>query len=133
MAKSFSLQLAKFAEKAGRNADLVIRKVGIDMTSRIVLRTPVDTGRARANWQVSIGARAIGVVDATDKTGSATIGLATQKLANFKAGPSIWITNGLPYIGKLEDGHSSQSSGMVARTVVEFQGLVSKAAVEVSR
>lgn len=130
----FALQLAAFAKKAGRNGDAVIRKVGLDMTSRIVLRTPVDTGRARANWQCAIGAPASGLLDVTDKTGGSTIAAASQKLASFKAGPSIWITNGLPYIGRLEDGYSGQApSGMVALTVREFQGLVSRAAGEVRR
>ena len=53
----FALQLAEFAKKAGGNADLVVKKVAIDLLARVVMRSPVDTGRFRSNWAVTIGAR----------------------------------------------------------------------------
>lgn len=132
--KSFGLDLDRFAKKAGANADQVIRKVAIDMTSRIVLRTPVDTGRARANWTVSLGSPVYASGVQVDKTGAATISRGTAALGAFKAGPSIWIANGLPYIERLEDGYSGQApGGMVGLTVTEFQGLVSRATQGLSR
>lgn len=126
---SFALQLGAFAKKAGKNADLVVRKVGIDMTSRIVIRTPVDTGRARANWNTTIGSANYAVSESFDKAGASTIAKAAARLSGFRCGPSIWISNGLPYIGELEKGSSKQApAGMVAITVAEFNGLVKTAA-----
>ena len=49
---SFSLDLTKFIKKTKGNADVVVRKVGFDVTKNIIKRTPIDTGRAGANWQV---------------------------------------------------------------------------------
>lgn len=42
--------------------------------TRIVERTPAFTGQARANWQVSIGSPASGVVAGGDPSGAATGG-----------------------------------------------------------
>lgn len=132
--KSFTLQLGDFAKRAGLNCDLVARKAGIEMTSQIVIRTPVDTGRARSNWTTTIGRADYAVTESFDKAGASAVARATAALASFKCGPSIWIANGLPYIGRLESGSSRQApSGMVAITVVEFQGLISRVAREVNR
>jgi hypothetical protein len=133
MAK-FALQLDAFAKKAGRNADQVVRKVGLQIATGIVMRTPVDTGRARSTWNTSIGSADYKVTESFDKAGAASIAKAAATLSGFKCGPSIWISNGLPYIGRLEQGWSKQApAGMVAVTVREFQGLVRKAATEVRR
>ncbi|MGA0608831.1 hypothetical protein [Caldimonas sp. KR1-144] len=122
---TFGRSLQRFAEKAGRNADLVIRKVAVDMNSRIVLRTPVDTGRARGNWQTTIGSPATGQLSVEDPTGASTVAAATRRLAGFRSGPSIFIMNNLPYIERLEYGHSGQSpQGMVRVTAREFLNLV---------
>jgi len=43
---TFSLDLAKFGQKAIDNSEKIIRKIGFDMHARIVMRMPVDTGRA---------------------------------------------------------------------------------------
>ena len=130
----FTLQVGAFAKRAGINCDLVARKVGIEMASQIVLRTPVKTGRARGNWNTTIGSANYAVTESFDKAGAATIAEAAATLSGFRCGPSIWIANGLPYIGKLENGSSIQApGGMVAVTVTEFRGMIGRAAREVNR
>jgi hypothetical protein len=48
------------------------------------------------------------------------------------AGKVHYITNNLPYAWRLEHGHSKQApAGMVGLTVVEFAGIVDKAANDV--
>lgn len=126
---TFSLSLAKFAAKAGANADAVVKKAALDILGRIVLRSPVDTGRFRANWQMTIGNPGAGVVPAFDKTGAATIGKGSAAINRFRAGPSIWIVNNLPYGRRLEYGYSQQApSGMVRVTQREFSSLIARAA-----
>lgn len=131
----FSLSLAKFAEKTGAKIDLVARKVAIEMLTRIVMRSPVDTGRFRANWTVSIGTRRYGfTTEDVDPSGRNTILEGVKVLTGYKAGPIIFLTNGLPYGRRLEDGWSQQApSGFVAITVVEFQGLVRRVVEDVRR
>lgn len=134
MAQSFGLQLGAFAKKAGGNCDLVVRKVAVEATARIVRRTPVDTGRARANWTVTVGRPSYATTEGFDKAGAATIAAAATAVAGFRCGPSVWIANGLPYIERLETGWSTQApSGMVGLTVIEFQGMVNAAAREVRK
>lgn len=86
------------------------QKVVLVVDSALVLGTPVDTGRARGNWLPSIGTpddRQI--LDAVDKGGMNAINAATGKANELKFGDTFYISNNLPYIGKLEDGHSRQA------------------------
>lgn len=132
--QSFALQVGRWADKARGNADLVTRKVVMEMVSRVVLRTPVDTGRARANWQTTIGAPASTTLEAVDKAGSGAINRGVEISGRFPMGSTVWISNGLPYASRLEYGWSQQApSGMVRVTVAEFQGLVATLAGQVNR
>lgn len=123
---TFSLNVKKFAEKAEKEADAVISKVCLDLLSDIVLNTPVDTGRARANWQCSIGLPASGEVSFSGDTGKGISAPATSAASTYAitaGGAAIasaprnifWISNNLPYINRLEfDQWSNQApSGMV--------------------
>jgi hypothetical protein len=49
----FVVQINAFNDKALKNVDKVVRKIVFEIFSRIVKRTPVDTGRARAGWMAS--------------------------------------------------------------------------------
>lgn len=122
---SFALDLAAFAKKAENNAQTVVRKISIDLFSKTVLRTPVDTGRARANWNCSIGAPSFTVSQKTDKGGTTTQAGIRSTLGNWKDG-DIYLMNSLPYIRRLEyDGWSGQApQGMVRITMTEFQTFV---------
>ena len=130
---AFSLALRQFADKAGRNAELVFRKVSIDVLSRLVLRSPVDTGRFRANWQIGIGSVGY-ILDSFDVSGRKTIAEGTARIEKINLGQSVWISNSLPYGPRLENGYSKQApSGMVKVTVSEYQQLISRAVSEVRR
>ncbi|HZX76156.1 hypothetical protein [Lysobacter sp.] len=143
MADTFALDIAAFARKAKAAQDHVVRKIATDLLTRIVLRTPVGNpslwkgkppagyvgGRARANWNVSLGRPDHMVTAITDKNGQTTIYRAMAPLAAWKADDAIYITNSLPYIRTLEyEGHSKQApAGMVRISVAEFQTFVDDA------
>ena len=88
--------------------------------------TPVDTGWARANWVPSVGEPNIVLADVRDPSPSEVI--ARQQLAqqglnqvlawNVNNGP-IFVTNNVPYIGALNNGHSPQQAqpGFVQRAL----------------
>jgi len=114
----------------------LVRAVLLEAHRRLVMRTPVRTGRARANWNVGVDK-----IDRSnnpekfDKSGRAAIqeGQATI-LADFKAGDRAFITNSLPYIPPLENGSSKQApEGMVKVTAAEMRPLVGKVLAEVTR
>ena len=144
----FSVDIANFVKKANGNADSVTRKTVLDIGTRLVERTPVGDatywahpappgyvgGHARTNWQHSTGAPVVSEVIGVDKDGSGTIGKIAASIPEKAAGLVHFITNSVPYIEPLEDGHSRQSpNGMVAITVTEFQGIVDAAAQGVNK
>lgn len=128
----FVADISKFVDKANGNVELVCRKIALDVFRRVVMRTPVDTGRAKGNWQVTYGSAAGGVTDALDSSPKGSIGggtetkLTTTALAWDPAEASIFLTNNLPYIGALEGGHSKTQApaGMVKVTLSEYPGIV---------
>lgn len=127
--RQFKLDISAFVEKAKDRAELVARKVALDMFSKIVLKSPVDTGRFRGNWQVSVGAPAMGTLNTTDKSGGTAIGRITGAATTLGLGQTIYLTNNLPYAVRLEYGHSKQApAGMVRTTIDEFEAAVAKAA-----
>lgn len=131
---AFSDDLAKFEAKTSEKLDLAVRKIALELFSRVILKTPVDTGRARANWQVSIGALPNGTLQLEDKTGQATISAATARTAGVEAGDVIYLSNNLPYAERLEDGYSLQApAGMVALSVQEFQAIANEIGLELVR
>ena len=130
---SFTLDLLALGEQVHDNLALVYQKVIIELLARIIEKTPVDSGRARANWQVALNVAPDDVTDSYDKAGS--IALSKGEAEALKAMPEdeVYIINNVPYILKLEHGSSTQApSGIIAITVEEFAGIVSGAANNVS-
>jgi len=124
----------EWATKTERKLDLAVRKISLELFSRVILRSPVDTGRFRANWQVAIGSMPNGTLSLEDKSGTATVSNATARSAGVKAGDVIYLANNLPYAQRLEDGYSGQApAGMVGLTVQEFQSIAAKIGVELVR
>lgn len=102
-----------------------VKHIALDALRRIVLRTPVDTGRLRGNWQVGINDSPSGEVDGTDPTGSTAIQEGTSKLAALGFAQQVFITNNLPYAAAIEGGHSREKApaGMVAITLTELRSM----------
>lgn len=138
MASTFALDISRFVKKAQGNIDLVQKKVMLDMGKRIIMRTPVDTGRARANWMFGISTPKQQTVTTVDKGpttqdgrgASTTVTKFTSDL--LSAGEikdrSMFLTNSVEYILPLEYGYSQQAlGGMVRLTVAEFAGVVKDA------
>ena len=117
------------ALRTEQEALLIVKKVIIDVFARIVQRTPVDTGRARASWQFGIGVEPVGAVEAGEWQGKipSLVAEATQKI--IAAPATVWfIANHLDYIEQLEAGWSKQApAGMVALTLREMSQHLQKA------
>ena len=131
---SFGDDLNVFEMEALRKAEEVTKATGIEIFGRVIMRTPVDTGRLRGNWQATRGARAHGTVDTDDPGPVNDIGAGSSKareemirtVVGAGLGDSLHLTNNLPYAGKIEYGHSKKQApaGMVRLTVAEFQDVV---------
>ena len=121
--RDFANRMRKRGVKLPERADQTVRLVALAADRTLVLNTPVDTGRARANWQASLGSPAAGTVDAAPgKRGSVAQATAQAQavIADYKGGPgaAIFLTNNLPYIVPLNNGSSQQQpAGFVERAI----------------
>lgn len=121
---SFSKDIASFTRKAASAHDKITRVATLELFSGIIRATPVDTGRARGNWQASVGSPVSGELDREDKAGSAAIADAEQSTPPG-AGQVTYLANNLPYIEALEMGSSTQApEGMVRKNVDRVQKMV---------
>jgi hypothetical protein len=138
----FRLDIRNFVRKAEGNAELVLRKITLDMFSRVVLRSPVGNpdlwtrpappgyvgGRFRANWFASVGEPSNSSSRDIDPLGSVSLGRISAVASAAKLGETIFLVNNLPYAWPLETGWSSQApAGMVGITVTEFQAAAARA------
>ena len=114
---NFTLDMSRFANKSIGEIEQVVRKTAIDLTTSIIKSTPVDTGRARANWFVSFEDA---IDNTTEDTNSAkALSNATNTLLKGKIGKYIYIQNNLDYIVKLEYGASKQAPAGIVRVNIE--------------
>ncbi len=122
--KNFALQVDQWAAKAAVDIKVFTKLVAFKIHDRIVERTPVDTGRARASWTIIAGESADTSVAPPDFSGGAAAGSAAAKAKQGSIEPanSYVIANSLDYIEALENGHSRQSpSGMVALAIADVR------------
>jgi hypothetical protein len=110
-----------------------VRATCLQLSASIIERTPVDTGRAKGNWQASIGRPELSVLDTEDKDGSAALAKVRQQVQDAP-GSVFFLANNLPYIRRLEyDAWSPQApAGMVRVTVQEFEQALAKAVRDVT-
>jgi len=102
-----------------------IKKLSLEALEGLVDMTPVDTGRAKGNWNVTTAGRSMAKATDSrmDKTGGNSIATGTEKIlratAKNRVPKSVYITNNVDYIEDLENGNSKQhnSQGMLKVTV----------------
>lgn len=122
-AREFSLELSREWQEARDDINESVRGVGLAVLSGVVEKSPVDTGRFKANWIVSFGTISEGTTDEVDKIGPPTVAKGnTVLLAYPDTLPPIYLQNNLPYANRLENGWSKQApNGMVALTIAEIE------------
>lgn len=127
---SFASDVAKYAKLAGASVDETGRAIVLELFGSTIKDTPVKSGRAKGNWQTTIGTPASGTTDRLGEEES--LAEVSQQTASFGAGKIIYLTNNLPYIYRLEYlGWSQQSpDGMARKNVARIQSIVRKAVAE---
>jgi hypothetical protein len=112
---TFNADLKAFAKKLDLGIGVVVEKIGQDLFTKIVKRTPVDTGRMRASWAVSLSEPS-GFVPGQEGPFAAPAFNAGQ----ITGMTTLWIVSNLVYAEPLENGHSGQApQGMVKISVAE--------------
>jgi hypothetical protein len=121
---TWSIPMDEVARRMGANADAVVRKLTFEIFKSVVLKSPVDTGRFRANWNISANVPDFSTSAGTDK--SRGVAQAAQALS-IPSGGVVYLSNGLPYAQRLEYGYSKQApTGMVRTTVAEVSAFLAK-------
>ena len=109
---SFKARLNRRAKQVQENSNEVIKQVAATIAQTVIFATPVDTGHARANWLAGIGTEPTAEDPSEDKGGGATFGKVKAELAKRKSEQTIYISNNVPYINRLNDGYSAQAPAM---------------------
>ena len=113
----------------GKVPEQLVRGTLFGLTSRIIKRSPVDTGRFRNNWQASTG-----TPETTQKTGAIrseeqVVAEARAAVNKLEMGQDFYLSNNLPYAYRLEYGWSKQApSGMLRVSIAELQQRMNEAA-----
>lgn len=107
--------------------DDFIKKIGIELFSKVINKTPVDTGRLRSNWIPSFNSPNIEKTE-FKKSGATVKGEVIGKMQSYNGENSIYLSNNLPYVNRIEyDSHSNQApSGMVRISLIEIKSFINK-------
>jgi len=124
--QQFNTALTAASKKIGGDIQKFIKQVCIEIFKRFIMRTPVDTGRARGNWQVEINRPASGTVE--ESMWDQVFERGAAKLAQLPPFSIVHITNNVEYVYYLEYVRPSQQhpEGMVEITLQEMKTWLSK-------
>ena len=110
-----------------RELTKLVKVIAFSAFARIVFKTPVDTGRARGNWQITIGAPSFDLIGDADALDAALASFGDESaqaqavLKDLKPFEIVFINNNVSYIEFLEDCTSDQApEGMVVETFEEL-------------
>ena len=119
-AKHFSIDLTRWGVSLEKEqAPKFIRKIALELLKKVTMKSPVDTGRFRANWMVGIGG-------ADETTTDSTVNDAMMRgaiiLSAYRDLKQIHLSNNLSYAAALEHGHSQQAPlGVAEISVAELE------------
>lgn len=108
--RRFNDRMRRRAENLLRNTERTVKRAALGIDTALVMSTPVDTGRARANWQVSLNR-----IPSTEVPGGTSpqqaLNQGTQVIGAYSLvnNDVIYIVNNVPYIRKLNNGWSAQA------------------------
>ncbi len=107
--QAFATRIRNLSERVEENIDETVIKTAIAIDQVVVTETPVITGRARGGWQVGIDKPILEDNERLDPSGADTISANEAKIRTRQPGQDIYISNNVVYIGKLNEGSSSQA------------------------
>jgi short subunit dehydrogenase-like uncharacterized protein len=85
-------------EEVKAKSALEYKATAFEIFSQVIQKTPVKTGRARANWNISTE-----TPDYTTSTSTVSDLNLELEVGDF---PNVYVSNGLDYVVDLENGRS---------------------------
>lgn len=133
--------IKKWTEDTETRINDTLQTIAIQVGKSVIMLSPVDTGRFRGNWQLTIDSPATSSLVNYDQSGGATIQDLVAKASLFTAGQVAYIQNHVLYGHDLEwgtyngptqkvtdEGFSTQApAGMVRVTEQQFMRIVNDA------
>lgn len=111
-------------EEAGKDIDATVEKVqrraALGIHDKLIRRTPVDTGRARAAWMLTQD-RPSSEIPPEGNYSEANARDRQRAAKGVKAFSRTWITNNVPYIEELNGGRSNQADAGFVEAAVDLE------------
>lgn len=133
-------QLGRNARRRGKRvesqASIIVKKTALAIDAELVISTPVDTGRARSNWTLTLDnppppdetydAYSPGESGSTGAANAqAAMEQARTAISDRREGQEVHLSNNLPYIGRLNEGWSAQApAGFIERAMAAGRAAV---------
>jgi len=126
---AFARRIRVRGRQVEEGVNKLVRKCALIADRELVLETPVDTGRARSNWQVSLGSplsserepyvpgEALGKGEGQNAAGA--LAQAQERIGARRSGQDIYIQNNVDYIGALNDGSSAQAPAGFVQAAIQ--------------
>ena len=114
---NYSAVLKKTQRETGKRLDKALQAIAIEAISRMIDRTPVDTGAAKYHWFIRRLPEELFNKENVDPSGALPKARAKRDVKLFRIKDIVWLVNSAPYFKYLEDGSSTQApNGVVAIT-----------------
>src|SRR5690348_8871831 len=106
---SFSANIDKFCKQTKVKGENVVKKLAFDAFGKLIMRSPILTGRFRASWRMALNSPDLSfepprktIHKNAGKGGTIPAEIAellspSQGLSSFKWGDNVYITNNLDY------------------------------------
>jgi hypothetical protein len=121
VANKFGQQLKDFAEKTGQELEDVDVAFKFALFDRVFRGTPVDTGRLRANWQITNDTPATNAIAAFDEVAEGTPLDQSAELL-IKPFSVTYLANNLIYAVAMEERYQ-----MVGRAIINARSALARA------
>ena len=118
-ANEFGIALNKFKALIRKRHANAVKATARAVHVRMVDVCPIDTSRAKTNWQMTLQTPAAEEVPFVKGRGGSSLGEALsittenrkQVLSRYRFGQQVWVSNVVPYIVLLDGGKSPQYPG----------------------
>ena len=114
-------QVRAIVRDVRRLTERAVINITLRVTRELKFHTPVDTGWARANWIPAVGAPQPAPVGTRGNAGAAVAAATTgqTRVLGYRLNRGkTFVTNNVPYIQRLNIGHSRQEpAGFVQRAI----------------
>lgn len=117
---SFAEDIRRFAEKQKRNLETVRVESLVNLSSSVIIKTPVDKGILANSWIGSVGGPSQAVATDGDNSGQAA---QVEESVKESAGGLFYLVNNQPYARRIEyEGYSEKApAGMLRISIENYQ------------